>query len=159
VWHTEITSPVPKIFRVCTRQFSYRHPSAAQPLRSDRSASKLTFFVWINHVPSPSAFLFLVSNAWNLNLSAISFSQFSRLSYRLDDPGIGIHSQQGKRFFSSPQHPDQFWSSPSLLSSEYPELFPPWVNRCGRETHLYLLPMLRILYLHTPIRSHGVVLN
>ena len=32
---------------------------------------------------------------------------------------LGFKSRQGKRFFSSPKHPDWPWSSPSLLFSEY----------------------------------------
>jgi hypothetical protein len=43
------------------------------------------------------------------------------LGYRLDGRG----STPGRRrFFSSPQHPDQLWGSPSLLSDKYWGLFP-----------------------------------
>jgi hypothetical protein len=42
--------------------------------------------------------------------------------YRLD--GQGSIPSRGKRFFSSPQHPDQLWGLPSLLSNGYWGLCP-----------------------------------
>jgi hypothetical protein len=58
---------------------------------------------------------------------------------------------------------DRFWDSPSLLSNWYRELFPPGGKRRGMKltTHLHLVPRSRIaeLYLHCPIRLHGLMLN
>lgn len=60
----------------------------------------------------------------------------------------------GKRFFSTPQHPDRFWCSPNLLYNRHLGLF--CQRQSGRSlkltTHLYLVS--------TPsIRLHFVMLN
>jgi hypothetical protein len=43
------------------------------------------------------------------------------MAYRLD--GWGLILSTGKRFFSTFQCPDHFWSPPGLLSSGYQRLF------------------------------------
>jgi hypothetical protein len=53
---------------------------------------------------------------------ALSGSQASSydilMGYKLDGKGISSIPSRRKRFFSSPQHPDQLWG-PSSLSSGY----------------------------------------
>jgi hypothetical protein len=61
--------------------------------------------------------------------------------------GRGSISGRGKRFFSSPQHPDRPWSPPSLLSNGYWWLFPRmWSGRgVNLTTHLHLVPRSRMV--------------
>jgi hypothetical protein len=74
--------------------------------------------------------------------------------------GRGSIPGRDNRFFSTPQHPAP---APSLLSNGYRRLYPWGVKRPGVEltTHLHLVPSSRIveLYLHSPIRLDGTVLN
>jgi hypothetical protein len=51
-------------------------------------------------------------------MKAIIVSYFFILYYYIN-VGAGIVTDRGKRFFSSPQHPDKLWSPRSLLSKEY----------------------------------------
>jgi hypothetical protein len=81
--------------------------------------------------------------------------------------GYGLNGQgsipgKGKILFSSPQHPD--WLGPTQPPIQWvPGALPLGVKRPGREvtTHLHLVLRSRMveLYLHSPIRIHGVVLN
>jgi hypothetical protein len=58
----------------------------------------------------------------------------------------------------SPQRPERLWRSTGLLFNGYWGLFPPGVKMA---TYVYLGPRSRMLelYLHSPIRFGGVVLN
>jgi hypothetical protein len=68
--------------------------------------------------------------------------------YRLD--GRGSIPSRDKRYFFSPQCPDQLWGPPTLLSSGYWGLFlqrkSGWSMRLI--THLHLLPRLRMVDLY-----------
>jgi hypothetical protein len=66
--------------------------------------------------------------------------------YMLDR--LGSIPGRDKRYFSSPQCPDQLWGPPTLLSNGYWGLFFGWSMRLT--THLNLLLRLRMveLYLH-----------
>jgi hypothetical protein len=83
--------------------------------------------------------------------------------YGLDDRGVGVRVPVRSRIFSSPRHPERFWGPPNLISNGYRGLFPRRENGRGvRLTiHLQLVPRSRKceLYIHSPIRLHGVVLN
>jgi hypothetical protein len=83
--------------------------------------------------------------------------------YGLDDWEVGVRVHVGSRIFSSPRHPDRLWVPPSFLSSEYRVLFPrgkaaeawSWPltsNKCRGQENVDL-------YIHSPIRLHGVMLN
>jgi hypothetical protein len=63
---------------------------------------------------------------------------------------------RGKRFIFSPQNPYRLWVSPSLISSGYYGLFSRGVKLT---TYLQLIPKSTkvVLYIHSPIRVHGVV--
>jgi hypothetical protein len=67
------------------------------------------------------------------------------------------------RFIFSPQRPLRLWGPPSLLSNGYRGLFLRGQSSRGLNltTHLHLVPRSRMveLYLRSPIRLHGVVLN
>jgi hypothetical protein len=83
--------------------------------------------------------------------------------YGLDDRGVGIRVPVGARSFCSPCRPDRFCVPPNLLSNGYRGLFPRERNRRGVKltTHLHLQPSSRKveIYLYSPIRLHGKVLN
>jgi hypothetical protein len=53
--------------------------------------------------------------------------------YGLDDQGVGVQVLVESRIFTSPCHPDQFWSSPSLPIQWVPGAFSPGEKRRGRE--------------------------
>jgi hypothetical protein len=53
--------------------------------------------------------------------------------YGLNDRGVGVRVPVMSKMFLSPRAPDRFWGPPSLLSKGYRELFPPGLNRPGRE--------------------------
>jgi hypothetical protein len=81
------------------------------------------------------------------------------VGYGLD----GLGSIPGSaRFFSYPQHPDQFWGPPSLLSNLQGAL-PLGIKWQEHKltTHLHLVLRSRKveLYLHSPKCLHGIVLN
>jgi hypothetical protein len=76
----------------------------------------------------------------------------------------GVRFPAGARFFCTSQRPDWFRGPPSLLSNGYRGLFPPEVKRPELEadtTYLHLVPRSSMveLYLHSPIRLHGVMLH
>jgi hypothetical protein len=83
--------------------------------------------------------------------------------YGLYDRGVGVRVPVGSWTFSSPQRPDRFCGSPSLLSGGHRGLFPRGKSDRGVKLtiHLHPVPKSRIveLYLHSLIRLHGVVLN
>jgi hypothetical protein len=65
--------------------------------------------------------------------------------------------------FTTPQRADRMWDPPSLLSNGYWGLFTQGSSGQGNQltTHLHLVSSSRMmeLYLCSPIRLHGVVLN
>jgi hypothetical protein len=65
----------------------------------------------------------------------------------LDGPGSNPGSA---RFLSSPQRPDRFWGSPSLLSNGYRGLFSRGYSGRGVKltTHLHLVPRSRMVAIH-----------
>jgi hypothetical protein len=82
------------------------------------------------------------------------------MGYGLD--GQGSIPGKGKRFLYTPQRPDQLWGPPGLLSSVYRCAVSPGVKRLEHEgDHSPPVPRSRMveLYLHSPIRLNGVVLN
>jgi hypothetical protein len=81
--------------------------------------------------------------------------------YGLDDRRVGVRIPEGSRSFSSLRRPDRLWVPPSLLSNEYRGFFS-WGKAAETWSwpHLQLVPRSRKvdLYIHSPIRLHGVVL-
>jgi hypothetical protein len=91
--------------------------------------------------------------------SAISIAT----GYWLDDRGVGVRVPVGSRIFNSPCRPERLWGPPNLLSKGYGGSFPggkaAWAwswphtsNKCRGQGNVDL-------YIHSPIRLHGVVLN
>jgi hypothetical protein len=79
--------------------------------------------------------------------------------YGLDDQGVGVRAPVGARILSSPCRPDRPWSQLAF----YPWLFPG-----GKEAGAWSWPLTSKqcrrqenadLYIHSPIRLPGVVLN
>jgi hypothetical protein len=83
--------------------------------------------------------------------------------YELDDRGVGIRVPVGAKLFSSPQHLDRLKVPPSFLSNGYRGLFPRGERGRGVKltSHLQLEPRSKNvnLYIQSPIRLHGAVLN
>jgi hypothetical protein len=84
--------------------------------------------------------------------------------YRLDDQGVvGVRVPVASRILSSPRRPDRLWDPPGLLANGYRGLFLKGYSGRGVKltTHLELVPNLRMvdLYIHSPIRLHGLVLT
>jgi hypothetical protein len=85
--------------------------------------------------------------------------------YGPDDREVGVRVPVGSRIFSSPDRPDRLWGPPNLVSNGYRRLFPRGGKRPGREadpsltSSEYLDQENTDLYIHSPIRLHGVVLN
>jgi hypothetical protein len=85
--------------------------------------------------------------------------------YGLEDRGVGVRVPVGSRIFSSPRSPDLLCGPPNLLFNGYRGLFPWGLSGRGVKltTHLKLVPESRkvhlLVYIHSPIRFHGVVLN
>jgi hypothetical protein len=77
--------------------------------------------------------------------------------YGLEDQEVGVRVPVGSRIFSSPRRPVRLWGPPSLLSNGYRGVSR-GVKRQGRETD-HSPPTIVGLYIHSPIRLHGVVLN
>jgi hypothetical protein len=81
--------------------------------------------------------------------------------YGLDDRGVGVRVPVGARIVSSPQGPDRLWGPPSLLSNGYHGL----LRRLSGQGVKLTTPKICWgqeyvdLYLHSPIRLHGIVLN
>jgi hypothetical protein len=65
----------------------------------------------------------------------------------------GVSSSPGRsRILSSPLRPHRLWGPLSVLSSGYPGALSLNVKRQGREENVDL-------YVHSPIRLHGIVLT
>lgn len=117
VWHPEILSPVAKIFRVCTRQFSQTPFSrTATPLR-------------------PLGVETYIRRTLSLSLSRFKCMEFEFVSnffftVQSTRPPAGrprnrdLFSEGAREFSSLLSHLGEFWSSLSLISSEYREPFP-----------------------------------
>jgi hypothetical protein len=78
--------------------------------------------------------------------------------YGLDAQGVVVRVSVGERFFSSPRRPDRFWGPP----------LPPPRGGGGNAAGVWSWPLTSNyfrgqeyvdLYIHFPIRLHGVVLN
>jgi hypothetical protein len=76
---------------------------------------------------------------------------------------LGFDSQQGKRFSSTPQHPDWLYGLPSLLSSEYQGHFFPRGKAIMHEVNHSPPSTAEVKnvwnYTSTPSRLHCIVLN
>jgi hypothetical protein len=82
--------------------------------------------------------------------------------YELDGRGVGVRAPVRWRFFSSPRRPDRFWSSLNPYPVDTGSSFPG--GKCSGEWSWPLTSKYRDqeyldLYIHSPIRLHGVVLN
>jgi hypothetical protein len=87
-----------------------------------------------------------------------------RLSYVLAGRGDAVRVPVKARSFSSGRHRDRFWGTSSLLFNGHRGLFPRAKKRPGREAHhscrIYCRGQEYVdLYMHSPIRVHGSVLN
>jgi hypothetical protein len=83
--------------------------------------------------------------------------------YELDDRKVGVWVPVGSRIFSSPRRPDGLWGTSNLLSNGYRGIFSgdkaagawSWPltssQRWGQENV--------DLYIHSPIRVDGILLN
>jgi hypothetical protein len=84
-------------------------------------------------------------------------------AYGLDDRGVGVRVPVKSRTFTSPYRPDRLWGSTALVFNKYRGLFP------GDKTaRAWSWPLTSNwyqgqenvgLYIHSPIRLHGVVLS
>jgi hypothetical protein len=77
----------------------------------------------------------------------------------LDIQGVGVRVNVESRIFSSPRFPDRLWGPPNLLSSGYRGA--EWQKREGDHS-LSATTGGQVnvdLYIHFPIRLHGVMLN
>jgi hypothetical protein len=84
--------------------------------------------------------------------------------YGLGGRVVGVRVPVGSRIFSSPRRPDQLWGPPNLLSKGYRVLFPGGVKRLEREADHSQSTSAEVkknvdLYIHSPIRLHGIVHN
>jgi hypothetical protein len=81
------------------------------------------------------------------------------------DYGLGSVPYRSKILFYSSQRPDRLWVPPNLLSNGYWEAVSPEVNRLGPEadhsppSSAEAKELWRFVYVHSPIRLHGVMLN
>jgi hypothetical protein len=100
--------------------------------------------------------LCIPKRSWN---TSVAITTSYDLDTRRSIPG------RGERLFSMPHHPVRLWGPPSFLSNWYRRFLPREGGESGLgmklTTHLQLMPRSRIveLYLHSPTRLNGVVLN
>jgi hypothetical protein len=107
---------------------------------------------------------------WSIGICSLIYLCSSRDSivgiatgYGLDDLGVGVRVPVGSKSFCSPRRPHRLWGPLSLLSTGHRGSFPgvkaagawSWPlnsSKCRGEENVDL-------YIHCPIRLHGVVLN
>jgi hypothetical protein len=79
--------------------------------------------------------------------------------YGLADQGVALRVSVGLRIFSSPRHPDRLRSIQPPIQL-VPGDVSPGVKRQGREADHSPPTSAEVdLYIHSPIRLHGAVLN
>jgi hypothetical protein len=83
--------------------------------------------------------------------------------YGLDGQGVGIQVPIGTKFFSSPRHPNRFWSPPRLLCNGTVCSFLRG-KAAAAWSWLFISKQCRgqeyvDLYIHIPILLHGIVLD
>jgi hypothetical protein len=86
------------------------------------------------------------------------------LGYRLDDRDSSVRFPAGAGKFLFTTRPERLWGPPSLLSNGYQGGLSLGVKRPGREAHHSPPSSAEVkewveVYLHSPIRLHGVVLK
>jgi hypothetical protein len=83
--------------------------------------------------------------------------------YGLDGRGVGLQVPVGSRIFFSPRRPDRLWGHPTSYLMSTRGSFP-----CAKAAGAWSWPLTSNsyrgqenvdLYIHSPIRLHGVVLN
>jgi hypothetical protein len=106
--------------------------------------------------------VWIINSLW-INTKSRDSAVGIATGYGLDDRDIGVRVQVGSRIFPSPRRSDRLWGPHNFLSNGYWGLFPR--GQSGRDvkltTHLQLVPRSRKvdLYIHSPLRLHGVVLK
>jgi hypothetical protein len=92
---------------------------------------------------------------WIQAVSSVGIATDCEMDGRGSTPGTG------KRFLSSPQRPDRLWGPPNPLSNGYRGAISPGVKRQGSKADHSSQSRSRVmeLYLHSPMRLHGVMLN
>jgi hypothetical protein len=78
--------------------------------------------------------------------------------YGLDDRGFGVGVPVWTRIFTPPFRPDWLWSPSSLLSNRHRGPFP-WGVKWPLTSNKPQGQENMGVYIHSPIRLHGVVLN
>jgi hypothetical protein len=87
------------------------------------------------------------------------------IGYGLDDRGVGVRVPVGSRIFSSPSCPDRLWGPLNQPPIQWvPGTLSPGVKRPGFEADHSPLTSAEAkknlaIYIHSPIRLHGVVFN
>jgi hypothetical protein len=84
--------------------------------------------------------------------------------YGLDDRRVGVQVPMESRISSSPRRPDWLWGPPILLANGYRGALSLGIKRPGHKADHSSPTCAEVkknvdLYIHSPIRLHGVVLN